>query len=366
MRTTVTQPVFDRLLKEGLEGFDVVSSKRDLTTTREKNVFGGNFYEVIVPGKLSVPTVVAIYLLRYLGARVGLRISSVLLFNYVDQDRFAEVQSIQTTEDMQRSSKIPISIGQGVFSSPTKPNRSDSLTLRVAHALGIVKDKSLEEFLEPVFRHLVTWSHEVEIGTAAKKRSFYAHERFRGLEHLIRMYDLANLNNPQKVYDTLEDILDSVVAYIMAEHKAEAELYNVRKDKFNTGNGVYEIAYVTSDYTTILGAIRRRLKPNVIVIQNSNNHVVVSCGAQLSLKNVVSLLRVSEYKNHGGPIIQPEKLSNLGLAHEQDRWFYKEHPSGNLIINGGFTAPHVPSTGLDIFTIRDLIIEGLKLGSEGV
>lgn len=97
----------------------------------------------------------------------------------------------------------------------------------------------------------------------------------------------------------------------------------------------------------------------VVIIQNSRKQVQILLNKYyqkygLMLDDVVKLIRLNEQKAHGR-VVKSDflKVRLEGMLESDDRWHY--FTEGQVLLNGGFTAPHVKPTRLSLSRITDIV-----------
>jgi len=280
----------------------------------------------------------AIYLLDNEGGRKEIVVGDRrLVFHRTEAPEDTDVETLVQT------GAIPVCVGDGPFSKVAKVTQEHSVTRNVARFLGLLGD--------PVYQQLIDWSHGVEERGAGP---------FTETAGIIRLLSLAQMDNPSGVYDTVEKMIDARRAEIIEEQKANQDLENglVELEAHYHGRTI-KIGAVVSSAPLIARQARKRGIDVLVRKDPATGHGLVTAKAGIRLANSVACLRVEEAKLAGQP--PPSNPQRPGLAGTEDRWVYKREQMES-VINGGWIAPDLPATAMDIQTLATLVTMGLEGG----
>lgn len=239
---------------------------------------------------------------------------------------------------------IPLCVGDGPWSKVARDTDTASMTRNTARWLGIEKESG--------WSRLVDWVHATHLppGPGDWRQSL----------GMLRTMSLAQMDDPMAVYLQFETMLDAIRAELEEEAVAAADLDKFVVSEVSHQGRMLKMGLGVSDSGMIARMARKVLKTDVLVRLDSTGHALVSAGNGVSLRQAVANLRAAEYQT--ADLEPPLTLSQVGIVDSADKWVYKLNQPGKMeaIINGGWTAPDIAGTALDLERVGFEVFAGLQ------
>lgn len=305
-----------------------------------------NYTKIIIPTKLQTDTLLAIFLLKKFGGEK---------FEGVEKASI-EIKSI--VNDSDHDSEILIDIGGGVFDHHNQKNQTTASKL-VAEYLNINEDVSLKKML-----YLAERCDFFGKGIISKDQI----DRTFGLPGLLVSVNKIFENNPQKVFEVFEPILE---AHLAEERKRCFDLPSEFQEKIKSGEAqVFDVMQrgkkvkcvsIASDDQSMSGYLRAMSGGDfdVVAIWLSSGHcnIITRTQRRVDLRSLVALIRKSEAMLHNIEIGEDfNGLSVSGRYESVPEWYYD--PATNSLQNGGINPQGVTPTKIP----KKSMLEILKIG----
>ncbi len=310
--------------------------------------------KIILPSRAQPDTVVAIFLLKYLGKDK---------FSGIENAQIEVWQSLpegKTEEELFDEGVILIDIGEGRFDHHNKIPKTTASEL-ISEYLEIKEDPSVSKLLE--YSRRDDFFGKGTVSEDALDRAF-------GLSGLIASLNKKYTKNSAKIVEIVMPLLE---AHYEEEYRRTKELPEEFENKLKEGkveiftvkqNGKnLKCVFIETDSASMAGFLRSQGggKFDVVILRISSGHtnILTRPTKHVDLRSLAATLREAELMKKGNEIVLSHKaLISPGKIPEVLEWYFD--PATNSIQNGGVNPTDTKATQLT----REEVVQITEVGLE--